>query len=121
MTRWRSGSSRAASPAGSRPATASRTSSMTRRRSSASKNAADRRLAEIEMAGEEASLGFEPASLPRLSPEVRYLHVSRTIHQLITDRNRSVGIFLFVASVLSGASTALLNVRPEVAPIIPLA
>jgi hypothetical protein len=83
-------------------------------------DAVDRRLAEIEMAGEEAALGLGAASLPRLSPEVRYLHVSRTIHQLITDRNRSVGIFLFVASVLSGASTALLNVRPDVVPIIPL-
>jgi hypothetical protein len=80
----------------------------------------DRRLAEIEMAGEEAAIGFQPTSLHRLSPDVRYLHVSRTIHQLVTDRNRSVGIFLFVASVLFGASTALLNVRPEVVPIIPL-
>ncbi len=80
----------------------------------------DRRLAEIEMAGEESALGFQPTAMNRLSPDVRYLHVSRTIHQLVTDRNRSVGIFLFVASVLSGASTALLNVRPEVVPIIPI-
>ena len=84
----------------------------------------DRRLAEIEMAGEEAAIGFgagsSTASRPHIAAEVRYLHVSRTIHQLVTDRNRSVGIFLFVASVLFGASTALLNVRPEVAPILPL-
>jgi len=80
----------------------------------------DRRLAEIEMAGEETAIGFKPSELHRISPDVRYLHVSRTIHQLVTDRNRSVGIFLFVASVLSGASTALLNVRPDVTPIIPL-
>jgi hypothetical protein len=83
-------------------------------------DAVDRRLAEIEMAGEEAALGFAAASHTVLSPDVRYLHISRTIHQLVTDRNRSVGIFLFVASVLCGASTALLNVHPEVAPIIPL-
>jgi hypothetical protein len=83
----------------------------------------DRRLAEIEMAGEEAAIGFDAAagSRPRLAPEVRYLHVSRTIHQLVTDRNRSVGIFLFVASVLFGASTGLLNVRADVVPILPLA
>jgi hypothetical protein len=81
----------------------------------------DRRLAEIEMAGEEAALGFEAKVLPRLSPDVRYLHLSRTIHQLVTDRNRSVGIFLFVASVLTGASTALLNVKADVVPIIPIA
>ncbi len=80
----------------------------------------DRRLAEIEMAGEEASLGYGKGARPHLAAEVRYLHVSRTIHQLVTDRNRSVGIFLFVASVLFGASTALLNVRPEVVPILPL-
>jgi hypothetical protein len=80
----------------------------------------DRRLAEIEMAGEEAAIGFDSGSRPRLAPEVRYLHVSRTIHQLVTDRNRSVGIFLFVASVLFGASTALLNVQPTVVPILPL-
>jgi hypothetical protein len=80
----------------------------------------DRRLAEIEMAGEETALGFQPTAMNRLSPDVRYLHVSRTIHQLVTDRNRSVGIFLFVASLLFGASTALLNVRPEVVPILPL-
>ena len=81
----------------------------------------DRRLAEIEMAGEEAAIGFKTENLHRISPDVRYLHVSRTIHQLVTDRNRSVGIFLFVASVLTGASTATLNVKADVVPIIPLA
>lgn len=80
----------------------------------------DRRLAEIEMAGEETAIGFQPRTHQPLSPDVRYLHFSRTIHQLVTDRNRSVGIFLFVASVLFGASTAMLNVRAEVVPIIPL-
>ena len=82
----------------------------------------DRRLAEIEMAGEEAAIGLGAGagSRPHLAPEVRYLHVSRTIHQLVTDRNRSVGIFLFVASVLFGASTALLNVKADVVPILPL-
>ena len=81
----------------------------------------DSKLAAIEMAGEEAALGFRPSPHRPLSPEVRYLHVSRTIHQLITDRNRSVGIFLFVASLLFGASTALLNAPARVEPIIPLA
>jgi hypothetical protein len=46
--------------------------------------------------------------------------VSRTIHQLVTDRNRSVGIFLAVASLLCAASSALLNARADVVPIIPL-
>lgn len=80
----------------------------------------DRRLAEIEMAGEEIAIDWKPAAHPSLSPEVRYLHISRTIHQLVTDRNRSVGIFLGVASLLFAASTALLNVAPTVVPIIPL-
>jgi hypothetical protein len=82
--------------------------------------AMDRRLAEVEMAGEEVALGWKPAPHPPLAPEVRFLHVSRTIHQLITDRNRSVGIFLAVASLLCAASSALLNARAEVVPIIPL-
>ncbi|WP_422930634.1 hypothetical protein [Singulisphaera sp. PoT] len=82
--------------------------------------ALDRRLAEIEMIGEEAALGWKPQPHQPLSPEVRYLHISRTINQLITDRNRSVGIFLGMASILFAASTALMNVRPDVAPIIHL-
>ena len=81
---------------------------------------ADRQLAAIEMAGEEVAAGWKPRPHEPLAPEVRYLHVSRTIHQLITDRNRSVGIFLFVASLLFGASTALLNAPARVEPIIPL-
>ncbi len=80
----------------------------------------DNRLAKIELAGEEVAVGWKPEAHHPLSPEVRYLHVSRTIHQLITDRNRSVGIFLFVASLLFGASTALLNAPERVRPIIPL-
>jgi hypothetical protein len=80
----------------------------------------DERLAAVEMAGEEVAAGWKPAAHAPLSPEVRYLHVSRTIHQLITDRNRSVGIFLAVASLLCAASSALLNARGEAVPIIPL-
>jgi hypothetical protein len=82
--------------------------------------AIDRRLAQIEMIGEEAATGWRPAPHVTLSPEVRYLHISRTIHQLVTDRNRSVGIFLAVASILVAAATGLLNIKEEVTPIIPL-
>jgi hypothetical protein len=80
----------------------------------------DRKLAAIEMAGEEAAAGFKPEPHRPLAPEVRYLHISRTIHELITDRNRSVAIFLFVASVLFAASTALLNAKPVGPLIVPL-
>lgn len=80
----------------------------------------DRRLAEIEMLGEEAAAGWKPESHPPLAPEVRFLHVSRTIHQLVTDRNRSVGIFLAVASILVAAATGMLNVKSDVAPMVPL-
>ncbi|MBX6312593.1 MAG: hypothetical protein IRY99_06690 [Isosphaeraceae bacterium] len=80
----------------------------------------DWRLAEIEMAGEEVAAGWKPAPHPPIAPEVRFLHISRTIHQLVTDRNRSVGIFLFVASLGFGSSTALLNAPERVETIVPL-
>ncbi len=80
----------------------------------------DRRLARIEMAGEEVALGWAPKPHQPLAPEVRYLHISRTIHELITDRNRSVGIFLFVGSVLIGACSGLLNVPEAVSAFVPL-
>ncbi len=80
----------------------------------------DRRLAAIELSSEEVAANWKPTLVKPLAPEVRYLHVSRTIHQLVTDRNRSVGIFLFVGSVLFGASTALLNAPRDVVPILPL-
>jgi len=80
----------------------------------------DRRLAAIEMEGEEVAAGWKPEPHQPLSPEVRFLHVSRTIHQLITDRNRSVGIFLAVASLSFAASSALLNAKPDIVPAIPL-
>lgn len=81
----------------------------------------DARLDAIEMAGEEVAVGWKPSKVPPLAPEVRYLHISRTINQLITDRNRSVGIFLGVASLLFAASTALLNASKDVVPIVPIA
>ncbi len=80
----------------------------------------DRRLADIELVGEEVAAGWKPDPHEPLAPEVRYLHVSRTINQLVTDRNRSVGIFLGVASVLFAASTAILNIKADVVPIIPV-
>jgi hypothetical protein len=80
----------------------------------------DATIAAIEMTGEETATGFHPPPGPHLAHEVLYLHYSRTIHQLVTDRNRAVGIFLFVASVLIGASSALLNAHPAVDPIVPL-
>jgi hypothetical protein len=73
-------------------------------------DAVDATLARIEMAGEEVVAGWKPTAHKPLAPEVRFLHSSRTIHQLITDRNRSVGIFLLVASVLINASSGLLKV-----------
>lgn len=73
----------------------------------------------IEMIGEETA-----ADLPRhshaVTPGMRYLHCSRTIHQLVTDRNRAVGLYLAVASLLWTASAALLNVKEEVRLIVPL-
>ena len=79
-----------------------------------------KRLAMLELAGEEVAAGFKPQPVRALSPEVQYLHISRTIHQLVTDRNRAVGTFLFVASLLVGASSAMMNAQPTVDPIVPM-
>jgi hypothetical protein len=72
----------------------------------------ERRVDQIEMLD---FVGEEQASLPpgihsQVNAGMRYLHASRTIYQLVTDRNRAVGIYLAVASLLYTASTALLNV-----------
>jgi hypothetical protein len=52
---------------------------------------------------------------------MRYLHCSRTIHQLVTDRNRAVGIYLGAASLLMTASGVILNAKPAGDLMIPLA
>src|SRR5436309_13534458 len=61
---------------------------------------AEKRVDEIEMIGEEEAAGFTAAPDSPISPAMRYLHISRTIHQLVTDRNRAVGVYLAVASLL---------------------
>ncbi len=81
---------------------------------------AEQRLDAIEMIGEEVASGYEPNADSGITPGMRYLHCSRTIHQLVTDRNRSVGLYLAVATLLWTASTALLNVKPNTTHIIPL-
>jgi len=73
----------------------------------------------IEMIGEEKTAGF-PAGSPDITPGMRYLHSSRTIHQLVTDRNRAVGIYLAVASLLLTASGAIFNAKPDGPLIIPI-
>ncbi len=72
----------------------------------------EKRLDEIEMIGEEQAANLPPPGQSGVTPGMRYLHSSRTIHQLVTDRNRAVGIYLAVASLLYTASTALLNAQP---------
>src|ERR1700756_2000137 len=69
----------------------------------------EKRIDEIEMIGEEEAAGLRPAGHSEISAGMRYLHCSRTIHQLVTDRNRAVGIYLAVASLLWTASSAILN------------
>ncbi len=72
----------------------------------------------IEMIGEEKAAGMDTPS--EVSPGMRYLHCSRTIHQLVTDRNRAVGIYLAVASLLLTASGAILHANPPGELIIPI-
>jgi hypothetical protein len=74
----------------------------------------------IEMLGEEQAGGLRPTGHSEVTPGMRYLHCSRTIHQLVTDRNRAVGIFLAVASLLVTASSAILHAKPDGELIIPL-
>ena len=73
----------------------------------------------IEMIGEEKASGFDAAGPSEVTPGMRYLHSSRTIHQLVTDRNRAVGIYLAVASLLLTASGAIFNASPKAELIIP--
>jgi hypothetical protein len=77
----------------------------------------------IEMIGEETAAGLPPpAPHSQVTSGMRYLHCSRTIHELVTDRNRAVGLFLGVASLLVTASGALVNAKPPPGDlIIPLA
>jgi len=75
----------------------------------------------IEMLGEEKAAGLRPAGHSEVTPGMRYLHCSRTIHQLVTDRNRAVGIYLAVASLLLTASSALMNANPHGDIIVPIA
>jgi len=70
----------------------------------------EKRIDAIEMIGEEEAAGFRPRH-SEVSAGMRYLHCSRTIHQLVTDRNRAVGIYLAVASLLWTASSAILNAK----------
>jgi len=76
-------------------------------------DATEKRLDEIEMIGEEHAANLPPPGRSEVTAGMRYLHASRTIHQLVTDRNRAVGIYLAVASLLYTASAALLNARAE--------
>jgi hypothetical protein len=73
----------------------------------------------IEMIGEEKAAHL-PHNPDDVSPGMRYLHSSRTIHQLVTDRNRAVGIYLAVASLLVTASSALFHASPRGELIVPL-
>jgi hypothetical protein len=72
----------------------------------------------IEMIGEEQAAGLKPPP-EHVTAGMRYLHCSRTIHQLVTDRNRAVGIYLGVASLLMTASGAIFNAAPKVPMIVP--
>lgn len=71
------------------------------------------------MLGEEAA-GFPASKVSPIDAGLRYLHASRTIHQLVTDRNRAVGLYLAVASLLWTASSALLNARPGGHLLVPI-
>lgn len=81
----------------------------------------EKRVDDIEMIGEEEAAGFSGPHHSEVTAGMRYLHCSRTIHQLVTDRNRAVGLYLAVASLLWTATSALLNAKPLDNQIVPLA
>ena len=81
---------------------------------------AEKKADEIEMIGEEEAAGFRKPGGSAISPAMRYLHASRTIHQLTTDRNRAVAIYLAVAGLLWTASAAVMNAHDDPGYIIPL-
>src|SRR5947208_111266 len=60
----------------------------------------NKRVNEIEMMGEEEALGWRVHAQRGITAGMRYLHCSRTINQLVIDRNRCVTIYLGVASLL---------------------
>lgn len=74
----------------------------------------------IEMIGEEKAAGFDAAGPSQVTPGMRYLHSSRTIHQLVTDRNRAVGIYMAVASLLLTACGAILHANPQGVLMVPI-
>ncbi len=74
---------------------------------------------QIEMIGEETAANL-PSQPDQISAGMRYLHCSRTIHQLVTDRNRAVGIYLGSATLLMTASSMILNAKASGDMIIPL-
>ncbi len=78
------------------------------------------RVDAIEMIGEETAAEFKSQDTSHVTDGMRYLHSSRTIHQLVTDRNRAVGLYIAVATLLWTASTALLNAPAKSNYIIPL-
>jgi hypothetical protein len=80
---------------------------------------AEKAIDKIEMIGEEEAAGLRHG-VSQVSPGMRYLHSSRTIHQLVSDRNRAVGIFLAVATLLWTASAAVMNAQDDTHYIIPL-
>ena len=79
----------------------------------------EKKLDQIEMIGEEEAAGFQPKH-SEVTAGMRYLHCSRTIHLLVTDRNRAVGIYLAVASLLWTASGAMLKARPTAQLKLPI-
>jgi hypothetical protein len=82
--------------------------------------ASERRVDEIEMIGEEMAAGFRRPGVSEVSAGMRYLHSSRTIHQLVSDRNRAVGLYLAIASLMWTASGAILNAKPAGPLIVPI-
>ena len=65
-------------------------------------------------------MGLRSPGQSEVSANARFLHSSRTIHQLVTDRNRAVGLYLAVASLMWTASSGILNVKSDISLLVPI-
>jgi hypothetical protein len=79
----------------------------------------EKRIDDIELIGEEAA-AWRRTVPSEVSAGMRYLHISRTINQLVNDRNRAVGVYLAVASLMWTGSGAVLNAKPNAQLIVPI-
>jgi hypothetical protein len=82
--------------------------------------AMSRQINQIELLGEEHAARFTVPEHSQIGPALRFLHTSRNIHQMLTERTRAITIYLTAASLLLPASSLLMNARPAGTLMVPI-